>query len=324
MGKQRELDKHQDGTSAIDVPEDLDWFRGASLRKYEDIAPQRETAQVHPHQFTLAMANLAKGRGAKILTGAAVEEIEYKEIQRGGVNMVDPTAIINSAKAVRGVRCKSTNQSTSIPADIVILAAGPWTPDLFPPAPVHALRTHSVTIKPSRHLSAYCLFTDITVPATSVTSSPSDKEEKSSWPGIKGDYPRSVRVVSPEIYSRPNDEVYIAGEGDTRRPLPSSTEEVEIDLQACRLIEQAASGVSDELRDGQVTARRACYLPTVSLPSGNPLLGPTWIGGLLLAAGHSCWGIQNAPATGKLLSEMVFDGEAKSSDISALDPRIVI
>ena len=43
-----------------------------------------------------------------------------------------------------------------------------------------------------------------------------------------------------------------------------------------------------------------------------------------MAAGHTCWGIQNAPATGKLMSEVLFDGEAKSAKIGALDPRNVL
>lgn len=38
-------------------------------------------------------------------------------------------------------------------------------------------------------------------------------------------------------------------------------------------------------------------------------------------AGHTCWGIQNAPATGKCLSELVFEGKVNSAQIATLDPR---
>lgn len=41
-------------------------------------------------------------------------------------------------------------------------------------------------------------------------------------------------------------------------------------------------------------------------------------------AGHTCWGIQNGPATGKLISEFVFDGAAKSAKIDSLDPRMAM
>ena len=35
-------------------------------------------------------------------------------------------------------------------------------------------------------------------------------------------------------------------------------------------------------------------------------------------------GIQNGPGTGKLVSELVFDGEAKSAKIKSLDPRQIM
>lgn len=40
-----------------------------------------------------------------------------------------------------------------------------------------------------------------------------------------------------------------------------------------------------------------------------------------MATGHTCWGIQNSCATGKLMSEFVFEGKAKSAKIDSLDPR---
>ena len=51
------------------------------------------------------------------------------------------------------------------------------------------------------------------------------------------------------------------------------------------------------------------------------MLGRTSVPGLFVAAGHTCWGIQNGPGTGKLMSEFVFDGAAKSADVDKLDPR---
>lgn len=53
----------------------------------------------------------------------------------------------------------------------------------------------------------------------------------------------------------------------------------------------------------------------------GPLIGQTSVSGLWIAAGHTCWGIQNGPATGCLMAEMLFDGEAKSADIDVLDPK---
>lgn len=37
-------------------------------------------------------------------------------------------------------------------------------------------------------------------------------------------------------------------------------------------------------------------------------------------AGHSCWGILNAPATGEALAELILQGAAQSSNLKAFDP----
>lgn len=132
------------------------------------------------------------------------------------------------------------------------------------------------------------------------------------------------KEVTPEIYARPNNEVYACGEGDTLVPLPKTTADVMTDDARCQDIIDYVSSISDELRDGEVKVKQACYLPNVEAASGGPLIGETGVKGLLMAAGHSCWGIQNGPATGKLMSEFIFDGKAKSANISSLDPRKVL
>ena len=58
--------------------------------------------------------------------------------------------------------------------------------------------------------------------------------------------------------------------------------------------------------------------------AGGPLVGHVGVKGLYMAAGHTCWGIQNAPGTGKVMSEFVFDGDAKSAKVKNLDPRNVM
>ncbi|KAH8896182.1 FAD dependent oxidoreductase [Thozetella sp. PMI_491] len=308
LGKRREVEKDP-GSMVVSeeearLPKDLDWFRQQDVEKYEDIAPASATAQVQPALFTSAMARLAEEGGAKILIDSPVEGLEYALANNdsGG-----------EKKKVRAVRYvdKATAQAATIPADIVVLAAGPWTPTLFPHVPMSSLRAHSVTIRPSRPLSGYCLFTEITVPA------------RKEGVGEEGEA-LATRVVCPEVYSRPNNEVYIAGEGDTRVSLPANTDEVEVDRESCQLIVDVVRGISDELQHGLVTSRRACYLPIVDTPSGAPLIGRTWIEGLIIATGHGCWGIHNAPATGKLVSELIFDGHAQSADISALDPELAL
>ena len=281
---------------AVGVPKDLDWFSPFSMIRYDEMGDPDTTAQVHPYQFTTSMAALAEEKGAKIVLGR-VTSIDKSNDQVHSVSYED----------------KATSTTHTLPATDVIISAGPWTQSVYPPAPISALRAHSVTIRPSRAVSAYALFTEIALPAGFGRTGESTKFKKP-----KGKH------VTPEIYARPNNEIYACGEGDTLVPLPKSTEEVETDHSRCQDIVDHVGSISDEIRDGEVLVRQACYLPNVDGASAGPLIGETGVKGLLMAAGHTCWGIQNGPGTGKLMAEFVFDGMAKSANIGALDPRRVM
>ncbi|KAK1149838.1 hypothetical protein N8T08_003391 [Aspergillus melleus] len=269
------------------VPQDLDWIEPDLLRGYESMSDPGETAQVHPYLFTTSIAKLAEEKGAKITLGSV-------------------TGIGYSGDAVESVSYtdKETGEARTIPATDIVVAAGPWTRSVMPNAPISATRAHSVVIRPTRPVSGYTLFTNIEIPANFDPSKPS-----------------RPTVAQPEIYARPDETVYACGEGDHVVPLPATTADVEVDEARCQDIINQVGSVSDELRDGQICARQACYLPNVAAARGGPLVGHAGTKGLYLAAGHTCWGIQNAPGTGKVISEFVFDGQAKSAKISSLDPR---
>ncbi len=275
---------------ATGIPPDLDWVAASNIIAYETMGNPHTTAQVHPYLFTTSMAQLAEAEGVQIIFGRATQL---------GMQSGQMESVSYAEKDDEG-------PSKTIPASTVILAAGPWTRSIYPTAPISALRAHSVTIRPTRPVSAYALFTEITLPAEN-----------------GGKRSHAPKNASPEIYARP-DEVYACGEGDTLVPVPISTDLVEVDERRCQEIVDQVSSISNELRDGQVTARQACYLPNVEAAAAGPLIGETGVKGLLMATGHTCWGIQNAPATGKLISEIVFDGRARSANIAALDPQRVL
>ena len=281
---------------AAGIPKDLDWFATDSVRAYSEMGDPSTTAQVHPYQFTTLMASLAEQKGVKVVLGSV-------------------THISHPNNAVQSVtyKDKATSEIYTLPATDVIIAAGPWTRAIYPPAPISAMRAHSVTIRPSRPVSAYALFTDIILPADFGRTPQSTLSER-----------KNSKRVTPELYARPNNEVYACGEGDTLVPLPKISDEVVTDESRCQDIVDYAASISDEMRDGEVTVRQACYLPNVEAASEGPLIGETGVKGLLLAAGHTCWGIQNGPATGKLMSEFVFEGGAKSASVEGLDPRKVL
>ena len=273
---------------AAGIPKDLDWFAPDQVTSYSEMGDPSTTAQVHPYQFTTSMAQLASEKGVSITLGAV-------------------TSINKSSDAVNSVTYTTKSGSTpqTIPASTVVICAGPWTQSLHPQAPISALRAHSVTIRPSRPISAYAVFTEIALPSSFNPKRPQPKH------------------VSPEIYARPDNEAYACGEGDTLVPLPKLSEDVETDDARCQDIIDHVGSISNEMRDGEVLVRQACYLPNVTAAGGGPLIGETGVQGLLMAAGHTCWGIQNGPGTGKLMAEFVFDGEARSAKVGALDPRRV-
>jgi glycine/D-amino acid oxidase-like deaminating enzyme len=279
---------------AAGVPKDLDWLDAHSVSGYEKMGDPSTTAQVHPYLFTTSMAQLAEESDVKVIYGSATS------INTGDDGSVESVSYTS----------KELGTSETLPATHVVLSAGPWTQKVWPKVPISALRAHSVTIRPSKPVSAYAVFTSITLPK--------DFYIHSNTP----DRPvtRSNQTITPEIYARPNNEAYACGEGDHLIPLPATTDLVEVDEQRCQDVVDYVSSISDELRDGEVTARQACYLPNVD-DGGGPLIGSTSVKGLIIAAGHTCWGIQNAPATGKLVSEIVFEGVAKSANIKGLDPK---
>ncbi|PNS14394.1 hypothetical protein CAC42_3680 [Sphaceloma murrayae] len=284
---------------AAGVPDDLDWVASDSIRSYDEMGDPSTTAQVHPFHFTTAMAELAKEAGADIRVGAHVQSIQYNDDghEITGVTYID----------------KSDNdREICIAATDIIISAGPWTSKVYPKAPISALRAHSVTIRPTRPVSAYALFTQINLPAGFGQTTEARKSKTTSQ-----------EVVTPEIYARQT-EIYACGEGDRLVPLPASTDLVQVDEKRCQDVVDYVSSISDELRDGEVTARQACYLPNVTKGPGHPLIGPTHVKGLWMCTGHTCWGIQNGPGSGKLMSEFIFDGRAKSADVEALDPRLVL
>lgn len=106
-------------------------------------------------------------------------------------------------------------------------------------------------------------------------------------------------------------------------PVPETTDQVQCDEAQCDDLAAYIATVSPTLAAAPIKAKQACYLPR-HMRFGDeraPLIGQTSSPGVWVAAGHTCWGIQNGPATGYLVAEMLLDGAATSADIEALDPK---
>ena len=198
--------------------------------------------------------------------------------------------VVRHDGAARGV----TLDGATVEADAVVLALGPWTTHavrgLRLPK-VYGLKGFSVTLD-AANVPPHALFVDYRT--------------------------ADGRALEPEIFPRPDGDVYVCGMADPQ-PLPESAEGVHVDDAACDTLARAAGRVSTMLAAAKVTRRQACYRPVTE--DGLPLIGRVpGVGGAYVATGHGPWGMLNAPATALALAEMIVDGAAKTVDLHAFDP----
>ncbi len=187
-----------------------------------------------------------------------------------------------------------TVEGETLEGDAVVLAMGPWTSRavgrLALPS-VYGLKGYSVTLA-GADVPAHALFVDYRT--------------------------ADGRALEPEIFPRPDGEVYVCGMADPA-PLPDSPEAVEVSEAACDTLARAASRVSSALAAARIARRQACYRPVTD--DGLPLIGRVpGVAGAYVATGHGPWGILNAPATGRALAELIADGAASSVDLRPFDP----
>ena len=182
----------------------------------------------------------------------------------------------------------------TLEADAVVLAMGPWTGQaargLRLPR-VSGLKGYSVTLK-GVDVPAHALFVDYRT--------------------------ADGRALEPEIFPRPDGEVYVCGMADPQ-PLPDSPEGVDVNDAACATLARAAGRVSTALAAAHIERRQACYRPVTD--DGLPLIGRVpGLAGAYVATGHGPWGMLNAPATGLALAELIADGAASLVDLHPFDP----
>jgi glycine/D-amino acid oxidase-like deaminating enzyme len=193
-----------------------------------------------------------------------------------------------------GVACGVRVNGEALEADAVVLAMGPWTsravPGLRLPE-VQGLKGYSVTLAGAT-VPAHALFVDYRT--------------------------ADGRALEPEIFPRPDGDVYVCGMADPA-PLPDSADAVEVSEAACDVLARAAGRVSTALATARITRRQACYRPVTG--DGLPLIGRVpGVSGAYVATGHGPWGMLNAPATGLALAELLTDGVASLLDLRAFDP----
>lgn len=237
--------------SKKNLPSDLTWVKAELTDAYTPIAQDGATAQVHPYLFTTSMFELAKERGLTYINGKATAVL-HADGQVTGVQFVDP----------------ETKETRSLSATHVIVAAGPWSPLILKHLPISHTRAHSITVRPKEGvtISPYVLFTEFNNPQSGRTLS------------------------SPEIYPRPDNEVYACGPGDDCI-LPETVDDVVVDQASCDYIYKYICSISTELRGGKVEKRQACLLPLLKGNDSGPVIAEATniAKRLYVGTGHSCW-----------------------------------
>ena len=176
-----------------------------------------------------------------------------------------------------------------VPAESAVLALGPWTPQAQRwVALPQVLGAKGASVVLGADAPAQVVFAEVLT---------------------AGGRPRSI-----EIYPRSGGAVYVCGHPEGG-PLPDDPDAVLPSEEACEDLHRLAGLHASALRDAEVLSRAACYRP-VTL-DGIPLIGPVpGAPGVFLATGHAVWGILNAPATGRMIAEMILDGASRSLDAS--------
>lgn len=273
------------------LPDDLNWITEANITLCSSLGGKDTTAQVQPYRFTnfiLKKAVEASGGAIELILGKVNKILYLMETGVATGITYEPTS------------AKSTEEKklVTLKGDQIVLSVGPWTSKILPDCPISGLRAHSITIAPykDKMVSPYAIFTEFKTGPVSYTS--------------------------PEIYAR-KDEVFVCGEGDSAVDVPETTDDVEVVKSKCDELFKQVGKMSPMLRRGRILKRQACYLPVLDVPlSSGPLIGETNVENLFLCLGHSCWGINNAPGSGKVMSELLLDGRAKSANILSLDPSL--
>jgi glycine/D-amino acid oxidase-like deaminating enzyme len=199
-------------------------------------------------------------------------------------------SVARDGGAARGVLV----DGQALDADAVVVALGPWTGRLAPQLrlpSVRGLKGYSVTLA-APDVPAHALFVD--------------------YRTVQG------RRLEPEIFPRPDGEVYVCGMADPA-PLPETPEAVQVSDEGCATLARAAGRVARVLAAAPIVRRQACYRPVTD--DGLPLIGGVpGVAGAYVATGHGPWGMLNAPATGLALAELITDGAPSLVDLRPFDP----
>ncbi|MGI8574833.1 MAG: NAD(P)/FAD-dependent oxidoreductase [Egibacteraceae bacterium] len=180
-----------------------------------------------------------------------------------------------------------------IDADTVIVAAGPWSPELCAPLgvelPIRAQREQILMVAPGTPLGDRPVFSDL-------VSLQYVRTERSGELLVGNSDHSAPEFVDPDAYgSRADDDFVEAAAPKIGHRFP-------------RIVEPRLSHTY-----------AGCYDVT---PDFNPIMSATQIDGLFVCAGFSGHGFKISPAVGRLMADLVLENDSTLPEVPAKDFRL--
>jgi sarcosine oxidase subunit beta len=224
------------------------------------------------YQTAQAFAGAARRGGAVIRTRHAVAALEAGPAGVSGVVLAD---------------------GRRLGADVVVVAAGAWSPPLLAPhgidLPVRAQRAQIIVVDPGCALGPVPAFSDL------VSLQYLRPEGTASLLVGDSDH-RVAEWADPDRYRNRVDDDHL------------HTAVTKLDHRFPKL---AAPTLT--------SSYSGCYDVT---PDYNPVIGATPVAGLYVAAGFSGHGYKIAPAVGELVADVILDGRSRHPDVDHRDFRL--
>ncbi|KAI5478265.1 FAD dependent oxidoreductase [Pseudohyphozyma bogoriensis] len=301
-----------------EVVED-DWLRG----EREDLTGEGGVGQIDPAEFCQVLH-------------AKCTSLGLKTYYQHDPVAVSPSSASTASRTLTLNPLSTSSKPIDIPFTKLLITTGPWTSALLarlslPQLPISNLPGHSLLIRPAlsasgKELPSEAVFAGISGSAVGVHASTSGAARSLTPEELSEGYTRS-----PEMFPRASGVVYVAGENSIptttnalagqggQHKLPPRAEDVKtlLDPGLVKRLTVSAGVVSPNLdvKTGAVVeVAQFCYRPIT--PDGEPVIDEIEKD-VYVATGHGPWGITLAPATGKIMSEMMF-GKSLSADISKL------
>jgi glycine/D-amino acid oxidase-like deaminating enzyme len=238
---------------------------------------------VPPAAATNAWAELADGRGARLLIGSP-GRLEVADGRVVGVRLDDGTVIVT---------------------DAVLVAAGPWTPGLADPSgtwqPI--VPTYGVTVQlrlPEGAAPSHIVEEDEVGTVNRAVAA----TERAGAADPDADPPSLFSLASARGISTLGS-TFLPAEPDAAR--------------IAQLLIRRAIEFLPVIADAEVTGRRLCARPQSI--DGRPFIGPVdGPAGLHVCAGHGPWGISTGPASAAIAARAILDGTPPPPELAADRP----